>query len=68
MRFAKTLVAMSFVVASMLGGCAYSGVAMDGDTVVVARNDGLLFGALRKVYVCQATPTGLANCSSSVSP
>lgn len=50
-------------------GCAYSGVAAsDSNTVIVAKNDGFLFGLLRKVYVCQITQNGLANCSSGQNP
>jgi len=58
---------LSLIVA--LGGCAYSGVATIGkDHVVVTRNDSFLFGALRKVYICKATPNGLKNCSAEESP
>jgi hypothetical protein len=56
------------VAASAMSGCGYSGVAASGNTVVVARNDGFLFGLLRKVYVCQITPTGLTQCSEGESP
>jgi hypothetical protein len=38
-------------------GCAYGAVAVAQDgTVYVARNDGFLFGALRKIYACK--PSG----------
>ena len=52
-----------------LSSCAYGGVATIGkEHVVVSRNDGFLFGALRKVYVCKATPAGLKNCEAEESP
>lgn len=58
--------------AALLGplctGCAYSGVAAAGDKAVVARNDGFLFGLLRKVSVCKVTDSGLTNCQDSESP
>ena len=61
-----------FGVAALLGslsaGCSYSGVAAAGDKAVVARNDGFLFGLLRKVSVCKVTDSGLTNCQESESP
>jgi hypothetical protein len=51
-----------------LSACAYGGVATTGDSVVVARNDGFLFGLLRKVYVCKVTPAGLSQCASADAP
>ncbi len=42
-------------------GCAYGGIAAAPDgTVYVARNDMLLFGVLRKVYVCKPAGAALA--------
>ena len=50
-------------------GCGYSGVAMPSpDKVVVTRNDWILFGLLRKVYVCKVTDTGLTACSDAEAP
>lgn len=50
-------------------GCAYGGAAMGaGDKVVVARNDGFLFGILRKVYVCKVADAGLSACADSEAP
>jgi hypothetical protein len=41
-------------------GCAYGGIATAPDgSVLVARNDLLLFGLLRKIYSCRPGPTGL---------
>lgn len=51
--------------ASTLGGCAYGGMTTVGDKAVIARNDMFLFGALRKVYVCKVTATGVAGCVDS---
>ena len=61
-------VAVLVAVGSALGGCAYGGVAVAGDKAVVARNDGFLFGILRKVSVCKVTDGGLTNCQSADSP
>jgi len=50
-------------------GCAYGGVAGSGaDKVVIARNDGFLFGILRKVYVCKVGDGGVTACADSDSP
>jgi hypothetical protein len=38
------------------------------DKVVIARNDGFLFGALRKVFVCKVTDAGVSACQSADSP
>ena len=56
------------VLAGALSGCAYSGVAASADKAVVARNDGFLFGILRKVYVCKVTDGGLSSCQDNDSP
>jgi hypothetical protein len=55
-------------IAAGLGGCAYGGVGAVGDKAVIARNDGFLFGILRKVYVCKVTDSGLASCASADAP
>ena len=67
MKIIKRLVAVALL-GAFLGGCGYAGVATAGDAAVVARNDWILFGLLRKVYVCRITPTGLTQCSSSEDP
>lgn len=65
----KKFIALTFVVASLVSGCSYAGVATTGDgKAVVSRNDGLLFGLLRAVYVCQVTDGGLANCAKGEAP
>ena len=62
------LVLMALVAAGMLNGCAYAGVSASGDKVVIARNDGFLFGALRKVYVCKIGDAGVTDCQTADSP
>jgi hypothetical protein len=51
-----------------VSGCAYGGVAASGEWVVVTKNDGFLFGLLRKVYVCKITPQGVQTCMTAESP
>lgn len=65
----------SLVLVSVLGGlliipgCAYSSVAAVGKQhVVVLKNDGFLFGLLRKAYVCKATANGLEKCQDLENP
>ncbi len=50
---------------SAMSGCAYGGVAVAGDKAIVLRNDGLLFGALRKAFVCKIADDGLHDCVAS---
>ena len=53
---------------ALVGGCAYGGVASTPDgTVVITRNDMLLFGLLRKVYVCKVNGDKLA-CTETPPP
>ncbi len=52
-----------------LGGCSYAGVAATPDgKAIVAVNNSLFFGVLRKVYVCQVTPGGLTQCGAGENP
>ncbi|HEY0705702.1 MAG TPA: hypothetical protein VGG33_02840 [Polyangia bacterium] len=49
-------------------GCMYGGIATATDgSVYVARNDMILFGLLRKVYVCRPTGAVLA-CTETTAP
>jgi hypothetical protein len=66
----KTLkkVLAAALLAGTLGGCAYGGVATAGDKVVITKNDLLLYGLLRAVYVCDVTPQGVSNCSTAEAP
>ena len=64
------LAAIALIGMTMAGafGCAYAGVAAAPDgTVYVTRNDMLLFGLLRKVYVCKPAGTALA-CTEMPTP
>ena len=57
------------VFAATVVSCAYGGAAGVGNEhVVITRNDQLLWGLLRKVYVCKVSPTGLRACAEGVSP
>jgi len=62
------IVALALVGVGSTVGCGYSGVATSGDKVVIARNDGFLFGILRKVYVCKVSDAGVTGCADSESP
>ncbi len=56
------------MVAGVLGGCAYGGVAGVGDKVVITRNDAFLFGILRKVFVCKVADSGVSSCNEGEAP
>tara|TARA_Y100000389_G_C16993950_1_gene286274 strand:- start:233 stop:433 length:201 start_codon:yes stop_codon:yes gene_type:complete len=50
-------------------GCSYTAVTRLGKgKVAVVKNDNFLMGALRKVFVCNATKGGLSNCSTNENP
>lgn len=56
----KTAALLCVLVALPAVACSYGGmVAHSNGKIYVARNDGLLFGALRKIYEC--TPDGAGN-------
>ena len=64
-------IAMLLAVAALSAGagCAYGGAAGVGtDKVVIARNDGFLFGILRKVFVCKVADSGVTSCQSNEAP
>ena len=62
-----TLLAMSALAGAT--GCAYgSAAAIGNDKAVPVRNDGFLFGALRKVFVCKVGDSGLTGCASQENP
>ncbi len=69
-RAMKGMIAAILTAGALMSvGCAYGDTAITQDgKLVIARNDGFLFGLLRKVFVCQVTPAGLAQCASSESP
>jgi hypothetical protein len=68
----KNILASLLVIGSIsaaLMGCGYGGAAGIGtDKVVVLRNDGFLFGALRKAMVCKVAENGLAGCQENETP
>jgi hypothetical protein len=67
----KKMIAGVLAVATMssaLGGCYYAGVATAGDKAVILRNDGFLYGLLRKAVVCKITDSGLQNCGDNNNP
>jgi len=68
MKLSIALVLAASALGSALTGCGYGGIATAGDKVVITRNDGFLFGALRKVFVCKVSDAGVANCSAAESP
>jgi hypothetical protein len=69
-KMARTVFVVGALMGSALtlGACSYGGLATVGDKVVITRNDGLLFGALRKIYVCQVGESGLSNCTETEAP
>lgn len=69
MKKAILAVALFAMAAPAAAGCAYGGVGTVGtDKVVIARNDGFLFGILRKVFVCKVTDAGLSACATADAP
>jgi hypothetical protein len=57
------------VIASSASGCSYGMIATAGnDKVVITRQDGFLFGILRKVFVCKVTDGGATACAEGTSP
>ena len=56
------------VLSGAIFGCSYGGVATVGDKVVIARNDGFLYGALRKVFVCKVADSGVSSCAAADAP
>jgi hypothetical protein len=69
MKKAMAVVLAAGFLASSVSGCAYGMIATSGtDKVVITRQDGFLFGALRKVFVCKITDNGTASCAEAESP
>ena len=66
---------MGFVLAAALAapalsGCSYGAIAttQDGSKVVITRQDGFLYGILRKVFVCKVADGGTQSCAEGESP
>jgi len=52
-----------------LSACSYGGVAVTQDgKAIIARNDGLLFGVMRQVSVCEVGANGLTSCKNGDAP
>ncbi|MFI5307342.1 MAG: hypothetical protein ACHQ53_08320 [Polyangiales bacterium] len=68
MQKALKALLVATVLGCALNACSYGGVATAGDAAIIARNDNILFGLLRKVYVCKVTPAGLSQCGSAEAP
>lgn len=65
----KKFCSIALVVATgLISACSYGSIATAGNAVVITRNDAFLFGALRKVFVCQVTPQGASACAANESP
>jgi hypothetical protein len=65
MKKALKVVIALVVAVGILAGCSYGGVGTVGDKVIITRNDMLLWGALRKVYVCKVADSGVTGCVDS---
>jgi len=68
MQKALKALLLATVLGCAMSACSYGGVATAGDAAIIARNDIILFGLLRKVYVCKVTPQGLSQCANSEAP
>lgn len=68
MKRIVSLLVVAGVLGTMAGCTAYAGAATSGDKVIIASNNGFLFGVFRKVYVCKVTDKGLASCANAESP
>jgi hypothetical protein len=65
---AVVLSAMVVGSGAALSACAYGGVATTPDgTVIIVRNDLILAGLLRRVYVCKTVGSAL-NCVEAAAP
>ena len=68
MKLSIAIVLAASALGSALTGCSYGGIATAGDKVVITRNDGFLFGALRKVFVCKVSDAGVTSCQEADAP
>lgn len=60
---------ISLCLAGATTGCAYGHTLRVGKKkVMITKNDGFLFGLLRKVHVCDVTDDGVENCSEKENP
>jgi hypothetical protein len=69
MKRALATVLAASALAGVISGCAYGSIATSGaDKVVITRQDGFLFGLLRKVFVCKIADSGVTGCNEAESP
>ena len=66
----KLIVALSAIaiLGTVVPACSYGDVAVDGGKAVIVRQDDWLYGMLRKVFVCEVSDAGLANCANGENP
>ena len=66
----KLIVALSAIaiLGTIAPACHYGDVAVDNGKAVVVRQDDMLYGMLRRVFVCEVSDAGLANCASGENP
>jgi hypothetical protein len=68
MKKALAIVLATSALSGALMGCSYGMIATAGDKVVITRQDGFLFGLLRKVFVCKVADSGATNCGEAEDP
>ena len=66
----KLIVALSAIalLGSIAPACHYGAIDVDNGKAVVVRQDDMLYGMLRKVFVCEVSDAGLANCANGENP
>jgi hypothetical protein len=68
MKKALAIVLAASALSGAVMGCSYGMIATAGDKVVITRQDGFLFGLLRKVFVCKVADSGATNCGEAEDP
>ena len=56
------------IIGSMAPACSYGAIAVENGKAVIVRQDDWLYGILRKIFVCEVTDGGLANCANGENP
>ena len=66
----KLIVALSAIaiLGTIAPACHYGAVEVENGKAVVVRQDDFLYGMLRKIFVCEVSDAGLANCASGENP
>ena len=66
----KLIVAISAIaiLGTIAPACHYGAVDVSDGKAVVVRQDDFLYGMLRKIFVCEVSDAGLANCASGENP